>query len=524
MPKRSNIVSDGLFRGLPENIASQIAQAKSVSTDPKFADCWRWKGMVTGGSGTGLLPYGRAKTWTSKETLVHRIVYEWKNGLLPRGLAILHLCNYSLCCNPGHLKLGTQQENMQHMAICKRSADVSGVKNPKSILKPSQVLEIRNAYAAGQTAKSIALCMQLERGTVAATVLRDLTGSERFRFWPEVGGPRRPDAAKRMPHDKFGLHAESIRLAYQNGSTVNALAQRWSASPAQIEKILRGVSHADRPGPIFCSPLRWSRGRRGRSAKRLAVMVREIRIAYEQRGTVQELAEQHGVSAKSITNVLLGLSYANEGGPIAVRPLRYSDLRMRPPRAKLSFVVRTQHLVKSGRFMGLPHSVVRNIGEPVDRKDAMGYPNCWPWLGHKKSGYGGGRKLAHVRLYVWAKGPLAPGLIVMHLCNQRDCCNPDHLEAGTRSENMQYMAASGRASRLTGTSSPVARFTPAEVLAIRTRYASGTRLSVIASEMGLAHQRLDHLVVYDNERGCYRFWQEVGGPMRPPELAVATSR
>jgi hypothetical protein len=511
MAKKSIIVRDGLFEGLPYSIAAQIGEASKLSEEPEYTDCWPWKGMTGGGE------YGRAKTSTSKDTLVHRIVYEWKNGPIPRNRMVLHLCNYPLCCNPRHLEVGTHKENMQHMAACKRSSDVSGVKNPKSIVKPDQVLEVRNAYAVGETVKSISLRMKLEPGTVAALVLRDRNDSSTFKFWSDVGGPMRRDEAKRKPHDKFGLKAESIRLAYQKGSTVNELAQEWSASPAQIGNILRGLSHADRPGPIFSSPLRWGSRPRG-SGKRLATNARDIRFSYEKLGTVQELAERYGVSPKSISNTLLGHTRANEGGPIASRPLRYSDRTIRPIREKPKFVVRTQHLSTSGRFTGLPHSVIRKIGEPTNRDGAMGYKNCWPWTGHKKSGYGGGRKLAHVLLYEWANGPVSPGLVVMHLCNQRDCCNPDHLEAGTRSENMQYMAASGRASRLTGTSNPGSRFTPAHVLETRTRFASGATLSDIASPMGLAYKDIDHLVSYDSEKGRYRYWQEVGGPVRPAKI------
>ena len=518
MPKRSEIVQGGVFTGLPESLVSQIGEASHLSTEEGFADCWPWKGNVMGGTGTGLLAYGRAKTWTSGERLVHRIVYEWKNGAIPKGQQVQHLCNIPPCCNPAHLTLGTHQENMQHMVSCKRSADVSGVKNPKRILEPAQVLEIRVANAAGETAKSIACRMKLELGTVNAVVLRDRNHGSRFRHWQEVGGPMRSSDFKRKPHDKFGQHAEAIRLEYEKGAMVNEIAKQWNATPAQIANILRGKSHADRPGPIFCPRLHWGKKRRGRPTKGLASVARAIRVDYANDGTVNALAENYEVCDKSITKILLGQSYPHEGGPIASMPLRYSDLTIRLPRKEPRFVVRTQGLVLQGQFAGLPHSIVRKIGDPVDREDAMGYLGCWPWKGYKKSGYGAGRKYAHVRLYEWSNGRVPPGLEVMHQCHQKDCCNPAHLRAGTHSENMQSMATAGRASCLTGTNNPASRFTDAEVLDIRTRYASGVALSSIAAEKGLNSNNLNHLLRYDSKKASYRFWREVGGPFRSPKI------
>ena len=78
---------------------------------------------------------------------------------------------------------------------------------------------------------------------------------------------------------------------------------------------------------------------------------------------------------------------------------------------------------------------------------------CWPWIGAKdKLGYGklnvNGKYLrAHALAYQRAKGAIPDGQEIMHLCNNPNCCNPNHLAAGSRSENMQYMVASGRACR-----------------------------------------------------------------------------
>lgn len=61
---------------------------------------------------------------------------------------------------------------------------------------------------------------------------------------------------------------------------------------------------------------------------------------------------------------------------------------------------------------------------------------CWWWQGHTANGYGRFRgERAHRYAYQQLKGEIPEGLMIRHLCGNKLCVNPDHLEPGTMAEN-----------------------------------------------------------------------------------------
>lgn len=81
---------------------------------------------------------------------LHRWFYERANGPIPEGMCVLHSCDNPPCCNPAHLRIGTQQENMRDVKDRKRSHSYA---HPESInygedvhnskLTDAQAVEIR---------------------------------------------------------------------------------------------------------------------------------------------------------------------------------------------------------------------------------------------------------------------------------------------------------------------------------------------------------------------------------------------
>jgi len=85
----------------------------------------------------------------------------------------------------------------------------------------------------------------------------------------------------------------------------------------------------------------------------------------------------------------------------------------------------------------------------IDYIERRGNDECWPWIGAQSvDGYGvitahGKVKHAHRAAYERAHGRIPDGLVIRHMCNNPLCCNPKHLQRGTRKDNSEDIVKSG---------------------------------------------------------------------------------
>jgi hypothetical protein len=122
--------------------------------------CWNWKAGTRNGYGRLWLDGGIKSA--------HRVAWEFTNGPIPDGLRVLHRCDNPSCCNPAHLFLGTQEDNVADMVSKGRQRSASpgrsggvlspckGTKNGRSKLTTQQIEIIRGRASAGEKLARIA--------------------------------------------------------------------------------------------------------------------------------------------------------------------------------------------------------------------------------------------------------------------------------------------------------------------------------------------------------------------------------
>lgn len=91
-------------------------------------DCWL----------TDISPNSRGYCTTQykgNRVYIHRLAWELFNAEpIPEGLVVMHTCDVPGCCNPNHLRIGTQQENITDREVKGRGNRKSNPRGPD--LKP----------------------------------------------------------------------------------------------------------------------------------------------------------------------------------------------------------------------------------------------------------------------------------------------------------------------------------------------------------------------------------------------------
>lgn len=133
-------------------------QAYIISKIKKdYKGCWIWQGC------THTFGYGRASV-CGKSFDAHRLAWIAFNGDIPEKLVVCHgdMCKPS-CCNPEHLKLGTQKENIEDRERMRIS---KGLRHDRAKLCDKDILDILKFRKGGNSVAKIAKMFNVSNSTI----------------------------------------------------------------------------------------------------------------------------------------------------------------------------------------------------------------------------------------------------------------------------------------------------------------------------------------------------------------------
>lgn len=141
---------------------------------------------------------------------------------------------------------------------------------------------------------------------------------------------------------------------------------------------------------------------------------------------------------------------------------------------------------------------------------------CWLFTGARAFGYGyicsdikgGSPKRVHRAMWEIQRGTIPPGKMVLHNCDVKHCCNPDHLYVGDHADNTRdaverhrYRAGDANGARThperhaRGEASCHARITEAAVRSMREEFDSGrATVRQLADRLGLEYFHVNLVV------------------------------
>ena len=132
-------------------------------------ECWPWKGYrnwsIRGKGG-----YGRLDICGVQGVYAHRAAYLAANpGSLSLkekgGIQICHTCDNPICCNPKHMYLGDNAENVRDKVSKGRQARFKSTESPRAKLSEEDVrwIRIQKKHA---TCKALALLYEVSPQTI----------------------------------------------------------------------------------------------------------------------------------------------------------------------------------------------------------------------------------------------------------------------------------------------------------------------------------------------------------------------
>lgn len=142
-------------------LGTSAAERIQIYSDRDVNGCLVWNRYI---DPTG---YGRLRV-NGRTMKAHRAAWEVKNGPIPDGMQIDHMCHNRACVNVGHLRLATQSENLWNRAGAD-SCNPTGARNIRVVNGAYRVTVGKNhqyyefgRYSTLDEAKQVAMMARAE--------------------------------------------------------------------------------------------------------------------------------------------------------------------------------------------------------------------------------------------------------------------------------------------------------------------------------------------------------------------------
>lgn len=136
-------------------------------------ECWEWTAARSrAGYGKACLPRGELMG-RQRNIGAHRRAWELTYGHIPDDLCVLHKCDNRACCNPGHLFLGTQLENIEDMRLKGRARTGNtrpGEESHHHKATDEIAREVRRLWSIRPTQAELAKRFGVSQGTISNIV------------------------------------------------------------------------------------------------------------------------------------------------------------------------------------------------------------------------------------------------------------------------------------------------------------------------------------------------------------------
>lgn len=168
-PVKKTKTSHGQTKGQAAKYLPGHRRFRIISTDDYTVTemgyntpCWIWNHCLGNEMGHGKVTIRRRKMWA------HRAYWIEKNGQVPQGLELDHLCRNPSCVRPDHLEPVTHQENLRRGNGARMTPELH-----------ARILELRTE---GLSHREIANIVGLGKTTIGSV----LDGSRWADYWPTI--------------------------------------------------------------------------------------------------------------------------------------------------------------------------------------------------------------------------------------------------------------------------------------------------------------------------------------------------